>query len=114
VCDAEDAADELKVACADARCDPDEVTLARTEIDATLAEAVRDVAPLGDIVGENDLDRDDEDVRDSKSEVDGEPVADLEREGLAVYDALGDEVTSAVTEGVDRSEMETVAAADTV
>ena len=50
--DAEGAADVLKVACADARCDPDALTLARTEIDATLAEAVRDVAPLGDIVGE--------------------------------------------------------------
>jgi hypothetical protein len=114
VYDAEGAADVLKVACADARCDPDALTLARTEIDATLAEAVRDVAPLGDIVGEYDLDRDDEDVRDSKREVDGEPVADRERVGLAVYDALGDAVTPAVTEGVERSEMETVATADTV
>ena len=53
-------------------------------------------------------------MRDSKREVDGEPVADRERVGLAVYDALGDAVTPAVTEGVERSEMETVATADTV
>lgn len=86
----------------------------KAEIVAALAEAVRDMAPLEEVDGEYDLDREDEGVRDSKSDVDWEPVADLERVGLAVYDALADKVKTIVVEGVDGSDIETVAASVTV